>query len=313
MDAQQGSELDDLERVMRNPRADAIKLSYKLIQSITGDFSKKEVIGHGAFGIVYRGIHRNRKIAVKKILLLNDNNLFMDEIMVLRRIRHRNIVRFLGYCVDTPADIREFKNRMVVVDAPQRLLCFEFVPNGDLHSYIENKSHGDDWRIHYHLIKGICEGLQYLHKQSIIHADLKPENVLLDACMEPKITDFGLSKCIDKGTTAILAEKGAGTPGFMAPEVIDEGKFSFKSDMYALGVIIVRVLTGSNTNDNENWHKSVSVDNPEMKSCIEIAQICMQRDPDKRLDANEIIDKLNAMESMLEEVNDQAFIRVGVH
>ena len=79
--------------------------------------------------------------------------------------------------------------------------CFHFT----------EKSHVGDWPLRYQMIRGICQGLYYLHGQRIIHLDLKPENVMLDARMEPKITDFGLSRCLDKGQSKMITENKPGT------------------------------------------------------------------------------------------------------
>ena len=78
------------------------------------------------------------------------------------------------------------------------MLCFEYVPNGSLRGHIKDASSGLEWKTRYQIIKGICEGLCYLHKKRILHLDLKPDNILMNDQMVPKITDFGLSRCLDE-------------------------------------------------------------------------------------------------------------------
>uniref|UniRef100_A0A453GEV5 non-specific serine/threonine protein kinase n=1 Tax=Aegilops tauschii subsp. strangulata TaxID=200361 RepID=A0A453GEV5_AEGTS len=105
-------------------------------------------------------------------------------------------------------------------------------------------SSGLEWRDRYKIIKGICEGLNYLHTQNIVHLDLKPANILMDDKMVPKITDFGVSRCFKEDQTRTIVTIVAGTPGYLAPEFTN-GVITFKYDLYALGVIIMEILTGA--------------------------------------------------------------------
>ncbi|XP_044321587.1 putative receptor-like protein kinase At4g00960 isoform X5 [Triticum aestivum] len=296
--ADQASELEALELILTDANAEPTKLSYALIKSITTNFSQE--IGLGGFGVVYLGVLRNEKVAVKKLFIEQDfsDELFVDEVNCLVRAKHNNIVRFLDYCADTQGELVKFDGRHVMAELRQRLLCFEYVPNGNLHDYIKGISHGDEWQIRYKMIKGICHGLQYLHKERITHLDLKPDNVLLDAYMEPKITDFGLSRLFDEGQSRVFTKNVPGTRGYIAPEVIDKGEISFKSDIFALGIVVSKLLVGQNNYDIENWHESLDVDCTQAKSCIQIAQSCMEADQHKRPTAEEIIKKLNEMESL---------------
>lgn len=98
-----------------------------------------------------------------------------------------------------------------MADVQERLLCFEYLPKGSLDGYITDSSGEIEWRKCYNIIKGVCEGLNYLHQKNIMHLDLKPGNILLDEDMMPKITDFGLSRCFDEGQTRVITENVAGT------------------------------------------------------------------------------------------------------
>jgi serine/threonine protein kinase len=106
------------------------------------------------------------------------------------------------------------------------------------------KSHGDDWPTRYKMIQGICQGLKSIHEKQINHLYLKPENIMLDAHMEAKITDFGLSRFLDQGQSRIITQQIRGTVRYIAPEVIVNYELSLKADMYALGIIIIELLTG---------------------------------------------------------------------
>ncbi|XP_066337864.1 cysteine-rich receptor-like protein kinase 14 isoform X1 [Miscanthus floridulus] len=105
---------------------------------------------------------------------------------------------------------------------------------------------GLDWNTRYKVIKGTCEGLKYIHEeleQSIYHLDLKPDNILLDKDMEPKIADFGLSKIFGdelKRTT----RSPLGIPDYQPPEYIDKGEISKKFDIFSLGVIMIMIVSG---------------------------------------------------------------------
>ncbi|CAM0949662.1 unnamed protein product [Alopecurus aequalis] len=302
MDGQQASELEALEHVLANASAKPIMLSFTLMKSMTRNFSK--VIGRGGFGVVYMvWISSKWKVAVKKLSLIQESSdeLFSEEINCLLRVNHKNIVRFLGYCSDTQGEVVKINGRYVLAEVRQRLLCFEYVPNGNLHHYLKDKSHGDGWEIHYKIINGICQGLKYLHTERINHLDLKPQNILLDACMEPRITDFGVSRCFDEGISRVFTRRAPGTPGYIAPEIIDRGEISFKSDIYGLGIIIIKLLTGCHRFDYQNWHKSIHLDGPQVKTCIQIAQTCIDVDQHNRPNIGDIIDKLNKIDNMVQQ------------
>lgn len=207
----QASELEALERILDDASAKPTKISYAVMESITNNFSK--VIGRGGFGVVYLGVLQNGKVAVKKLSASHDlsNALFEDEVTCLIKANHKNIVRFLGYCVDTHGELMDIKGKYRIVEVPQRLLCFEYVPNGSIQHYLKEKSQGDEWNVRYKMINGICQGLQYLHKEHITHLDLKPENVLLDAHLEPKIADFGISRCFDEKQSRMFTKNLYGT------------------------------------------------------------------------------------------------------
>ncbi|GJN25587.1 hypothetical protein PR202_gb13433 [Eleusine coracana subsp. coracana] len=189
---------------------------------------------------------QNGMVAVKKVTTWTDftDKLFLDEITCLKKVRHKNIVRFLGYCADSQGEVLETNGKNVIAEERHRFLCFEYVPNGDLQHYLEEKPpHGYEWNMRYHIIKGICQGLDYLEQKRILHLDLKPANVLLGVHMVPKITDFGLSRHINENQSTIPTETIDGTLGYVAPEIIG-GQISLKADIYSLGIIIIRLLTG---------------------------------------------------------------------
>ncbi|XP_066337409.1 receptor like protein kinase S.2-like isoform X3 [Miscanthus floridulus] len=252
MSDQQASEVEDLERIFADASKDPIQISYGVIKSITKNFA--QVIGNGAFGVVYLGALKNGMVAVKK-LSQSTNDLsdtqFLAEVKCLKRVKHQNIVRFLGYCVESHGEVIEIDGKHVIAEVQQRLLCFEYVPNGSLHDYLQ---------------------------------------------------DFGVSRCIDENQSTICTVNLYGTPGYIAPELIDKNTISFKSDIFSFGIIMARLLTGSNGSITENWHETLNTDCQQMKRCIEVAKNCVESEPYKRPTIADIVHKLNEIETTIQKV-----------
>ncbi|RCV37127.1 hypothetical protein SETIT_8G038300v2 [Setaria italica] len=295
---------DLLEQMLLDKNIGPSDLPLSLLKAITGDFSEDHRIGEGGFAVVYKGLLANGLVAVKKLSAHTMDEKFCDEVFNLTRAKHKNIVRFLGYCSDTQGKVWEHVGKMVMADDRERLLCFEFLPNGDLHKYISDAPGGlDGLKTRYQIIKGICEGLDYLHQQNIVHLDLKPANILLDDDMEPKIADFGLSTCFDEKQTRDIRSKVVGTPGYMAPE-LDGGLITTKSDIYNLGIIITEILTGNREdllieNVLERWSTTI-FDTPEggtwlenLRVCVDIATQCRDSDIKMRPTTQDILEALN--------------------
>uniref|UniRef100_A0A8I6WKJ8 non-specific serine/threonine protein kinase n=1 Tax=Hordeum vulgare subsp. vulgare TaxID=112509 RepID=A0A8I6WKJ8_HORVV len=234
-----------LERMLIDGNAEPTNLPLSLLEDITKCFSEDHQIGIGGFAVVYKGMVGNGTVAVKRLSTTFDmqEKKFHKEVECLMKAKHKNIVRFLGYCSDTQGKIVDYEGKMVMADIRNWLLCFEYVPNGSLDKYITDASHGLGWRERYQIIKGICEGLCHLHEKRILHLDLKPANILINDHMVPKIADFGLSRCLDKEQTRDFTSNLCGSLGYLAPEFYS-GHVSFASDIYSLGVIIVEILTG---------------------------------------------------------------------
>ncbi|THU47018.1 hypothetical protein C4D60_Mb09t11080 [Musa balbisiana] len=146
--------------------------------------------------------------------------------------KHRNLVKLLGVCLEE-----------------EKMIVYEYVPNTSLDKFLFDPARGEQltWGIRYKIICGIARGLLYLHEESqlkIIHRDLKACNILLDADMNPKISDFGLAKLFDGEQTQGMTSRVVGTFGYMAPEYVIHGQFSIKSDVFSFGVLVLEILTG---------------------------------------------------------------------
>uniref|UniRef100_A0ACD5W326 Uncharacterized protein n=1 Tax=Avena sativa TaxID=4498 RepID=A0ACD5W326_AVESA len=229
------------------------------------------------------------------------------EVECLMQVKHKNVVRFIGYCADTQGSVQRYNGKLVMADIQQRLLCFEFIPKGSLDRYINDAYR--EWGKCYEIIKGICEGVRYLHENNIIHLDLKPANILLDDNMIPKITDFGLSRCFDKNQSRHITENAAGTMGYLAPELSIRGVIARSADLYSLGIIIMEILTGHRGYEAiedvlESWSARLEKSQrqtlcEQIQVCYEIAFECREFNPKKRpASVRDIIDRFHEMESI---------------
>ncbi|KAM3298163.1 hypothetical protein ACQJBY_039901 [Aegilops geniculata] len=308
-----------LERIL-DGREKPTNLSLALLKDITENFSDDREIGHGGFATVYKGVLRNGNVAVKRIRNSHSINetLFYREVDSLLNIKHKNVVRFLGFCASTDQIAIQIagSKRHIYAEVRERLLCFEYISNGSLQKYVTDELRGLEWNTRYGIIRGICEGLHHLHTEKhIYHMDLKPGNILLDNDMVPKITDFGLSRLDEKSKT--MSEDRLGSLGYCAPEYISEGNMSFKSDMYSLGKIIIELVTGgkeilNNSNTvlrrwRHRWKKS-GKETPfvyqQVAKCIEIGLLCQEREPSKRPFIWDIINDISHMEVVNEEIKN---------
>ncbi|KFK40685.1 hypothetical protein AALP_AA2G028000 [Arabis alpina] len=210
--------------------------SFNSVASATGDFAEENKLGQGGFGTVYKGNFSGREIAVKRLSGKSKQGLeeFKNEILLIAKLQHRNLVRLLGCCIEDN----------------EKMLLYEYMPNKSLDRFLfdENRRGSLDWRKRWEIIGGITRGLLYLHRDSrlkIIHRDLKASNILLDTEMNPKISDFGMARIFNYRQDHANTIRVVGTYGYMAPEYAMEGIFSEKSDVYSFGVLILEIVSGS--------------------------------------------------------------------
>lgn len=219
-------------------------LSLKEIESATQYFDSANKIGEGGFGPVYKGtLADGTAVAVKKLSSKSSqgNREFLNEIGIISALRHPNLVRLFGCCID----------------GDQLLLIYEFLENNSLGRALFGRSEHQlklDWPTRYNICLGTAKGLAYLHEEStlkIIHRDIKPSNILLDERLQPKISDFGLAKLNDD--SGRVSTRIAGTVGYMAPEYATRGCLTRKADVYSFGVVTLEIVSGmSSTNSISN-------------------------------------------------------------
>ncbi|XP_011002057.1 PREDICTED: cysteine-rich receptor-like protein kinase 10 isoform X1 [Populus euphratica] len=269
------------------------------IEAATNNFAEENKIGKGGFGDVYRGTLPNgQHIAVKRLSKNSGQGAaeFKNEVVLVARLQHRNLVRLLGYCLQ----------------GEEKILIYEFVPNKSLDYFLFDPAKQGllNWSSRYKIIGGIARGLLYLHEDSrlrIIHRDLKASNVLLDGEMNPKIADFGMAKIFGGDQSQGNTSKIAGTFGYMPPEYAMHGQFSVKSDVYSFGVLILEIISGKKNSsfyqsDNgldlvsyawKQWKNGAALElmdaslghsysRNEITRCIHIGLLCVQEDPNDR-------------------------------
>ncbi|KAJ9563284.1 LOW QUALITY PROTEIN: hypothetical protein OSB04_008444, partial [Centaurea solstitialis] len=215
---------------------ESLRYNFSAVRVATNDFSENNKLGEGGFEAVYKGTFEDgQEIAVKR--LARDSGQgdleFQNEVMLLAKLQHRNLVRLLGFSLE----------------GSERVLIYEFMSNASLDQFIFDpvKRMVLDWEKRYEIIRGVAKGLLYLHEDSrlrIIHRDMKVSNILLDDELNPKIADFGTARLFNPTETQGNTNRIVGTYGYMAPEYAMHGQFSVKSDVFSFGVFVLEMVTG---------------------------------------------------------------------
>uniref|UniRef100_A0A6M2ENX2 non-specific serine/threonine protein kinase n=1 Tax=Populus davidiana TaxID=266767 RepID=A0A6M2ENX2_9ROSI len=210
--------------------------------------TEEHVIGSGGFGTVYKLEMDDGSIfALKRIVKMDEgfNRFFERELEILGSIKHRYLVNLRGYC-NSPTS---------------KLLIYDFLSGGSLDEALHERSEQLDWDARLTVILGAAKGLAYLHHDCsprIIHRDIKSSNILLDGNLEARVTDFGLAKLLgdeESHITTIVA----GTFGYLAPEYMQSGRATEKTDVYSFGVLVLELLSGKRPTDASYIEKGLNI------------------------------------------------------
>ncbi|KAG8099709.1 hypothetical protein GUJ93_ZPchr0013g37784 [Zizania palustris] len=286
------------------------------IKAATCNFSDSNKLGAGGFGPVYLGkLPGGEEVAVKRLSRKSGqgHEEFKNEVILIAKLQHRNLVRLLGCCIQ----------------GKEKILVYEYMPNKSLDAFLFNpeKQGVLDWRKRFDIIEGIARGLLYLHRDSrlrVVHRDLKASNILLDTDMIPKISDFGMARMFGGDQNQFNTNRVVGTFGYMSPEYAMEGIFSVKSDVYSFGVLMLEIVTGKRAvsfhgqQDSQNiagyawrqWNEDkgeelidpltrASCSLQQALRCIHIALLCVQDHAQERPDIPAVILMLSSVSSSL--------------
>ncbi|KAG2655261.1 cysteine-rich receptor-like protein kinase 10 [Panicum virgatum] len=319
---------DDL--VLDGKNSDFSVFDLQQMLDATDNFSEENKLGQGGFGAVYKGqLPDGLEIAIKRLASHSGQGFtqFRNEVQLIAKLQHRNLVRLLGCCSQEE----------------EKILVYEYLPNKSLDFFIfdQDKRALLDWSKLHAIIEGIAHGLLYLHKHSrlrVIHRDLKPSNILLDGEMNPKISDFGLAKIFSSNNTqGNTTKRVVGTYGYMAPEYASEGIFSIKSDVFSFGVLVLEILSGKRNSGSHQcgdfinligyawqlWEEGRWADlvdaslvpkthSVEMMKCINIALLCVQENAIDRPTMVDVVAMLSSETMIPAEPKQPAYFNVRV-
>ncbi|KAL6909846.1 hypothetical protein ACP4OV_001505 [Aristida adscensionis] len=226
--------------IFSNPQRDGgiTAFKYAELRFATKNFSER--LGGGGFGTVFKGfLHQSSTtIAVKRLDgAYQGEKQFRAEVSSIGIIQHINLVKLIGFCCERK----------------KRLLVYEHMPNGSLDAHL---FHGNasvlKWSIRYQICLGVAKGLAYLHhscQECIIHCDIKPQNILLDALFVPKVADFGMAKFLGRDFSRVLTTV-RGTIGYLAPEWISGVAITPKVDVYSYGMMLLEIVSGRRNSED---------------------------------------------------------------
>ncbi|XP_056693918.1 G-type lectin S-receptor-like serine/threonine-protein kinase At5g35370 isoform X5 [Spinacia oleracea] len=224
-----------------------VRYDYEELREATDNFSTQ--IGSGGFGAVYKGKLPDKSVvAVKKItnLGVEGKREFCTEIAVIGNIRHVNLVKLKGYCVE----------------GNQRLLVYEYMNHGSMDRTLFGNGPVLEWQERVDIALGTAHALAYLHsgcERKIIHCDVKPENILLHDHFQPKVSDFGLSKLLNPEQSSHFTTM-RGTRGYLAPEWLTSSGISEKTDVYSYGMVLLELVSGRKNCSLQPMQQSHSLD-----------------------------------------------------
>ncbi|KAF3324978.1 putative receptor-like protein kinase [Carex littledalei] len=294
------------------------------LRGATNDFNRALKIGEGGFGSVYKGYIKPLDgkgdrivVAVKQLNQrgLQGHKEWLAEVQFLGVLEHPNLVKLIGYCADDGAR------------GNQRLLVYEYMPNRSLEDHLFNRAYPPlSWNQRLQIMLGAAEGLAYLHEGieiQVIYRDFKASNVLLDRELKPKLSDFGLAREGPTGSNTHVSTAAVGTYGYAAPDYIETGHLTTKSDVWSFGVVLYEFLTGRRSLERNRpsgeqklleWVRQYPPDKKSfrmiidpklqsysLKAAVEIAKLaasCLAKNPKERPKMSEVVERLRRVAEM---------------
>ncbi|WCJ38211.1 G-type lectin S-receptor-like serine/threonine-protein kinase At5g24080 [Euphorbia peplus] len=287
------------------------RFTYSELKAATKNFSVE--IGRGASGTVYKGkLSDDRMAAVKRLNTSNQGEAeFLAEVSTIGKLHHMNLIEMWGYCVEKH----------------HRLLVYQYMKHGSLAEKLSCQKL--DWQRRFEIAIGTARGLAYLHEEClewILHCDVKPENILLDCYYQPKVSDFGLSKLLNRGDdmgNMSTLSRMRGTRGYMAPEWVSNLPITSKVDVYSYGIVVLEMVTGKKYSSGsgnvgaeqeerglvewiremikggESWIEEIAdpmfegeYDRDEMDILVSLALKCVEEDKDSRPTMRQVTESL---------------------
>ncbi|KAD3640620.1 hypothetical protein E3N88_29843 [Mikania micrantha] len=213
------------------------EFQFRELKKATNNFDEKRKLGQGGYGVVYRGVlpEDSAEVAVKWFSResLKGEDDFLAELTIINRLRHKHLVRLLGWC---------HKNGKL-------LLVYEYMRKGSLDMHLFTVTDEPlSWTLRSKILAGVGSALHYLHyeyDQKVVHRDIKASNIMLDSNFNARLGDFGLARALDNEKTSYAEAEGVlGTIGYIAPECFHTGKATQHSDIYAFGALLIEVVSG---------------------------------------------------------------------
>lgn len=305
--------------------------TYDQLKVATLNFDPIRKIGDGGFGSVYlaefcdgslAAVKRLHQYQPEAALAATTTKSFYNEILILSSLRHPNLVRLHGYCID-PRGL---------------LLVYDYVPNGTLAEHLHGSrrtSHGLSWYIRVGIALQTAMALEYLHfglKPPVVHRDVTSSNIFVESDMQIRVGDFGLSRlltsadaCSISGSRELICCTGPqGTPGYLDPEYHQSFRLTDKSDVYSFGVVLLELVSGMQAVDvsrdrremaladyivgkiqqGQLWEVVDPVLVPEnvmasVEAVAELAFRCVAGDKDDRPNAREVVEELGRIKGKL--------------
>nr|XP_043632812.1 serine/threonine-protein kinase PCRK1-like [Erigeron canadensis] len=274
------------QRPSRNSNNNLREFTFAELKTVTRNFSRALVIGEGGFGCVYRamikfidGSSKKIDVAVKQLGRrgLQGHKEWITEVNVLGFVDHPNLVKLVGYCAED--DERGI----------QRLLVYEYMQNKSVQDHLSSRVQTPlPWSTRLKIAQDAARGLAYLHEEmefQIIFRDFKSSNILLDENWNAKLSDFGLARLGPLDGLSHVSTAVVGTVGYAAPEYIQTGRLTYKSDVWSFGVFLYELITGRrplDLNKPKNEQKLLDWVRPHISSDLRKFQLIL----DPRLEGN---------------------------